>query len=487
MIGPRRFRFLNETHELIRAADWNHPEREKLWLYNLHYFADLNAQDAAQRRDWHRELIRRWIADNPPAMGNGWEPYPLSLRIVNWIKWFLAGNTPEPDWLHSLAVQTRRLAQRLEWHLLGNHLFANAKALVFAGQYFSGPEAEGWLNTGLAILGREVPEQVLADGGHFELSPMYHGIILEDLLDLINLNRSYGGLAGAQGREWETCVRPMGSWLAAMTHPDGGIALFNDAAHGIACSPADLDAYARRLGLGRVHGIGDGITHLADSGYLRWQRGPAVGVLDIGRIGPDYLPGHAHADTLAFELSLHGRRVLVNTGTSCYGNSPERLRQRGTAAHNTVVVDGQDSSEVWGGFRVARRARPLDLKVERSDGQTQVTCAHDGYRRLPGRPIHRRRWQMGEGRLTVADRLEGRPSVAVARYHFHPDLYPDSPAPDRGVVRLANGRTLGWTVSQGQGRLVDSAYHPRFGISIPNRCLEVHFAGAEASVDFHWD
>src|SRR6185295_1096925 len=107
-------------------------------------------------------------------------------------------------------------------------------------------------------------------------------------------------------------------------------------------------------------------------------------------VGPSYQPGHAHADTLSFELSLHGRRVLVNSGTSEYGTGPERQRQRSTAAHNTVVIDGQDSSEVWGGFRVARRAHCQWLATSRTPAPS-IEAVHDGYLRLPGRNTHRRR------------------------------------------------------------------------------------------------
>ena len=140
----------------------------------------------------HSELLQLWIEGNPPGKGNGWEPYPTSLRVVNWIKWVLAGNIPPADFYQSLAMQVRFLCKRLEYHLLGNHLFANAKALVFAGLFFNGPEAEKWFSCGMAILGKEIPEQVLADGGHFERSPMYHSIILEDMLDMANLFQAYG-------------------------------------------------------------------------------------------------------------------------------------------------------------------------------------------------------------------------------------------------------------------------------------------------------
>ena len=91
LLGPATLRFLNQTHEVAGSGAWNDPARDKLWLYNLHYFDDLNAEGAAKRRDWHRALIARWIAENPPGHGNGWEPYPLSLRIVNWLQWALGG------------------------------------------------------------------------------------------------------------------------------------------------------------------------------------------------------------------------------------------------------------------------------------------------------------------------------------------------------------------------------------------------------------
>jgi hypothetical protein len=105
MLGPADFRFIGQQHTLQQAGDWNHPQWPKLWLYNAHYFDDLVADDAARRSQWHHALLQRWIAENPPAAGNGWEPYPTSLRAVNWIKWALAGNALDTASQHSLAVQ----------------------------------------------------------------------------------------------------------------------------------------------------------------------------------------------------------------------------------------------------------------------------------------------------------------------------------------------------------------------------------------------
>ena len=118
------------------------------------------------------------------------------MRIVNWIKWCLNGQKLAPSQLDSLATQVQALAEQLEYHLLANHLLANAKALVFAGAFFHGPAGRPLAAAGPPDLPQQMAEQILADGGHFELSPMYHSIILEDLLDVLNLANAYAKCTG---------------------------------------------------------------------------------------------------------------------------------------------------------------------------------------------------------------------------------------------------------------------------------------------------
>lgn len=490
MLGPTRFDFLGQVRDAAEGGgfQWDRPEWPRLWRYNLHYFDDLAADGAVERGTWHEALIARWIAENRPGCGTGWEPYPTSLRIVNWIKWDLAGRFTADTArlsgaaLDSLATQARWLRRRLEIHLLGNHLWANAKALVFAGAFFDGPEARVWLDRGLALLQRELREQILPDGGHFERSPMYHAILLEDLLDLVQLADRYPALAPeGTAAEWRRVAGRMLAWLRVMTHPDGGPAFFNDTALGIAPDLAALEAYFDSLGgsdpaagpVGeRVVGdLGDELILLSDSGYARLNCGSAVMIADVGPIGPDYLPGHAHADTLSFELSLGGRRAIVNSGISTYEAGPERLRQRGTAAHSTVVVDGVDSSEVWSSFRVARRARPFDVRWGRDpDGTLWLQAAHDGYRRQPGRVVHRREWRLDASGLRVIDRLEGRPRSAEARYHLHPAISPSEIGADAGRLRCE-----------------PSTWHPRFGTKVLGTVLVADFAGRDRiETRFSW-
>ena len=490
VVDGGRFCLLGETRSLDPHG-WDDPAVDLLWRYHLHYFDDLNADGADGRTALHEALLSRWVRENPPGVGTGWEPFPTSRRIVNWITWALRGHRLSPECVESLANQARWLYPRLETNILGNHLLANAKALAFSGLFFEGAESDAWMARGLAVLERELEEQILAHGGHLELSPMYHATVLEDLLDLRNLRNVYGD---AVPPRWASAldammvpVPPMRRWLRAMCHPDGEIGFFNDAALDVAPAPADLDRYARALGFGADDAPLDGVTELSPSGYIRIAGPRLLALLDVARIGPDYLPAHAHADTLSFECSLDGHRLLVNSGTSCYGSSVERQRQRGTASHNTVVVEGADSSEVWGGFRVARRARPFALTVT-SGREVVVACAHDGYRRLRGRPVHRRQWTVSDGALVVEDTVSNPQASAQARFHIHPDVRIErGPADGEGRLHLPSGRRARWIVETGRPSIEPSTWHPRFGTAIPNHCLAIGLVDGSSRVRFDWD
>ncbi len=502
LLSGGRFCFLNETRELA-AYGWDDVTLDKLWRYNLHYFDDLNARDAELRANEHRILISRWVQENPPAAGTGWEPYPCSLRIVNWIKWSLSGNSLPSECVLSLAVQTRWLSQRLEEHLLGNHLYANAKALVFGGLFFQGEEASRWLDEGMAILARETPEQILDDGGQFERSPMYHALALEDILDLINITTAFRAAVPDKWRalveSWPGVARKMRDWLRVMCHPDGEISFFNDAAIGIAPSLGELERYTRKFvgesprSACHLHDGSDSarealrVVQLARSGYVRADVPNAALFIDVATLGPDHLPGHAHADTLSLELSLFGQRLIVNGGTSRYGRGLVREAERGTPAHSTVTIDGENSSEVWAAFRVARRARPLGLTLNGENERLRVSCAHDGYRRLSGRPVHRRTWLFQPGSLRVEDRVEGRFRSAVARFHLHPRVECASASGSSGRLHLPQGQTVQWRTLAGAAYVEPSSYSPQFGRRVPTKCLAVHFGWAsESCMEFSW-
>ena len=489
-----KFRFLNIDGDLSEIG-WDGPQQEKLWRYNQHYFDDLNSINADERNELHIKLIQDWIKSNPPGFGTGWEPYPVSLRIVNLVKWAIRKNKLSNNTKQSLAIQLRWLMKNLEIHLLGNHLFSNAKALVFGGLFFDGKEADKWLKKGLGILHKEIKQQILPDGGHFELSTMYHAIAFEDVLDLINITKTFSGKLSSEQKlkisSFYGLAKSMHNWLKYMCHPDGEISFFNDSAFGVAPSFAELDEYSKRLKIESSKKTDENITFFKDSGYLRIKNGSTVAIIDVAKIGPDYLPGHAHADTLSFELSIDKQRILVNSGTSCYGISKERLRQRGTRAHNTVVINGENSSEVWGGFRVAKRATPFNVRVEQSEDADSISvwAAHDGYKKIfKSHVIHRRNWEFKHNNLTISDKIEGRFKRSEVRFHFHPDVVVKVERPINfsvGTILLKGDKKIEFS-TDGSARLFDSTWHPSFGFNQKSKVISVFFEKDEVNTIFSW-
>lgn len=472
-IPDGRFGFIGHCAEIGFPPDFSAPGPSKLWAYHLHYFDYLHELPF----EVGRRLVEHWMATHPQRRGAvGWEPYPTSLRLLNWCGHFFhvhrartlaSGELAARLW-QSIWQQADWLSRRLETHLLGNHLLENIAALCFVGTTFDGADAAGWRASGLRLLKRELAEQVLADGMHFERSPMYHArtVYLLALLASLGDRDLRTAVAAPLARAHEV--------LHKLCHPDGQIALLNDSA---------LDVYTLRVSLFngvrsgaevREQGLRAGLFALPDAGYYgdRTESADYI-VCDAGPIGPDYLPGHAHGDMLSFELSLDGRRIVTDSGLHGYGGSPLRSWCRSTAAHNTVEVNDRDQCEFWADFRVARRGRVSAVRwEERSDGFV-LSASHDGYRRLPCEVVHRRRFRWyRSGALMARDEVRGvAPFDAVSRLHLHPACVVERVGD--ATLRVTREDTVAWIGFAGDGRLAleRTNWCPRFGQAVERTTL----------------
>lgn len=486
------FNFLNCSEAFSDTICWATLNQNRLWRYNLHYF-DYLFPDRPLENETAERLMMGWVSENSPGTADAWDPFPLSLRVVNWIK-YLSKATPQVSTVETLVLsllcQVKRLERRLEFHLLANHLFKNIKALVFAGLFFQGPQARRWLKRGLKLIEEELPEQVGQDGGHFERSPMYHSMILEDCLDLYNVcSAQPQGDLQSLSRRLLPVITGMITFLNGMTHPDGQIALFNDAAFGIEAPPRMLTHYFEQVTGKSAPGTKEKFWSFPETGYF--VMAPEDGdrmIIDCGPIGPDYQPGHGHCDTLSFELSLKGRRVIVDSGCFQYEDGPIRQYNRGNAGHNTVTIDGENQSEVWGAHRCARRARPVYAKLEQMpDGGLFFEGAHDGYRRLSGSPIHHRTVMWAGDQCRVEDHVKGSGRHDIeSRLHMHPDL--DLEFDPEQVVVHDQGRTLLSISTNGTEKLERASgwYCPEFGKQLPCTVLIQNFKNVSLPFKFGW-
>lgn len=401
-----QFTFLNKTKAFEGKIDWNYSRFGKLWTYNLNYFDFLN-----QHRITNSDAISLLdkFCESPNEVKVGVEPYPISLRGINWIKFFARNKIDSQVYNQVLRSHYLHLSQNLEFHLLGNHLLENAFSLLFGAFYFMDDK---FFRAASKILKEELAEQILDDGAHFELSPMYHQILLFRLLDCINLVKNNpwknDGLLDLLER---AAMRMMG-WLQAVTFKNGDIPMVNDSAFGIAPSTSSLLEYAARL---RIES--DKIV-LSDSGYRMVSKGKYELFLDVGNIGPDYIPGHAHSDTFNFVLYLKEKPIIVDLGTSIYDVCVRRRKERSTISHNTVQINDLEQSEVWSAFRVGKRARVLEL----DETDTSIEAIHNGYSKVG--VIHKRKWSWSDKKILIEDKLITKKSkiLSQARIHFHPDV-----------------------------------------------------------------
>lgn len=470
-------RFLHHEENFGWPIDWHRPSLDhgtRLWLLNLHYMewlADLDDENFARATlDWiagTRRFERHyWLYS--------WNSYALSIRVVAWLKELaerrLDAALVDPL-VRSISRQMRHLGRNLETDIGGNHLVKNIKALLWAAACFQGDPAERWRRLGTRLLERELDVQLLPDGMHYERSPSYHQQVFADLLECRHVlpESSLRTRLDAQ-------LERMAVVIAELAHPDGGPALFNDA--GLTMAPAAADCLAAFGGLGFAVPSPSEAFALPDGGYFGLRTSDGVFIADAGPVGPDDLPAHAHADVGSFELSVAGKRLIVDQGVFEYNSGSRRDDSRSTACHNTLSVDGADQAELFGSFRCGRR--PRVTAEHRFDAEGfRLTVSHDGFAHLAGKPVHKRLFEVAADRITITDQVE---SGAAHRIAASLLLHPDA------VVEIAGNAA---TVASGDGSIrietgaelaIEAAvWWPDMGLELPTRRLRL--TGRDGAAD----
>lgn len=467
------FRFLHRRISFEGPLRWTPPSADTLWLYHLHGFQYLHTVDPATGR----RLIVDWIETQRPGSRPAWDPYPISLRLREWIEWVLAQPDLDADTrrriLQSVVHQAVALQQRLEFHLLGNHLLENAITLCWLGTSLEGPMADGLLREGSALLRQELREQVLDDGTHFERSPMYQSLLAEALLRLATVaSFRTEGLATQVGSSAAAAGRQMARSLRRLSHPDGDLVLFNDCALGHAARAAALQERFPDLVPPGGHPVADANVpwQLPHAGILGWNDGAGTAlVYDVGPIGPRYQPGHGHADTLGFELCLRGERLITDTGVYTYESGSVRAFDRSTRAHNTIELDGRDHAELWAAFRCGQRPRNTERGVENRGDKSALRGAYIFGDHL--RFLHRRSLEIDRAGVAIEDEIQA-PGQHIARIRLHLAPGIDAVPGEAGLhlqlgpakLAMVRARGFSWSIDR-------SPYHPAFGKEIERNVL----------------
>lgn len=430
---PRNICFRNEIFTFLNITQafdgWNNDANGNLYTYNINYFDYINSGALL------KEDACKWIDQFITEVENvslGLDPYPIALRSINWIKFF----SQHPDCINenrdsALWSQLCLLEKKLEYHLLGNHLLEDAFSLFIASIYFND---ERMYHRYSKLLGSELREQILCDGAHYEQSPMYHCILLDRLLDCCNF--SFSNPRFENQNLMNDCLKHYASLmlghLDSIIYANGDIPLLNDSANAIAPTTYQLFDYAGRLGIEWER------KPLYECGYRHWRINDKEVIIDIGNITASYQPGHTHADTFNYEMRISGKPFIVDTGISTYEKNSRRQYERSTVAHNTVSVGNCNSSEVWGGFRVGKRAN-VEVYI---DSDNHISASHNGFV-----GIRCKRDFVNDQRGFVVTETLSKHVKAESFIHLGPDVQIKEASKDKvltslGVIEVYNAERL---------------------------------------------
>ena len=447
-------------------------------------------------------LITDWIEQNPANVtATNWSSvFEVAFRINTWL-WayhlFLGAiafdETIIRRVLESLWEHGNFLNAYIELHAQNNHVLLEAKALALVGLLFPEfHEADRWYRRGLSLFYQELREQVCADGVHGERATHYHRVVSGELLELLVLLEE-NAVAIPQD-VMEICAH-MVEFELWITKPDGQIPLLGDSAQedvhlrfsGMRGGPAflrraDLKTIAPLLTESEIwllgperlletlaqreattsHRVNEGATRdeladkgqssraFPDGGYFVMCGGEAEEALylnfDCGAFGYERDSTHGHADALSFELYAHGTTWCLDPGVySTHLGWGWRKFFRGTSAHNTIVVDGEDQSILVDGRRVFRPATATLHSWKSSKSFDFVDGEHDGYTRLDDPVTHRRQIFFAKPAYWVIfDTLSGKGTHTFdLLFHIKPDVEVEVDADTQSCfVQDEAGRTL---------------------------------------------
>ena len=281
-----------------------------------------------------------------------------------------------------------------------------------------------WLAFGEKLLWREFAEQVLSDGGHYERSTMYHALCLADFLECYALIQAFSeegkwASFALRTKDVATKLKAMASFLQMMSYADDSLALFNDSGNSDEARPFPLLETAQWI---LREAPVSNTQSFPETGYFIWQSADQSDhlIVDGGVPAVHYNLAHAHCDLLSYELRLGGHPFIVDSGVHGYGGDPYREYSRSTRAHNTVMFDEQEQSEVWDTFRMGRTALPVRAAVQGSAAEWEFCGA---YRSSQDQSFeHERRIRIdADGSFVIEDRVtKGQPQQARSYIHLHP-------------------------------------------------------------------
>ncbi|MDZ7861107.1 MAG: alginate lyase family protein [Candidatus Krumholzibacteriota bacterium] len=383
------------------------------------------------------QIIREWIEKNPASLDNdGWEPYPIALRIVNWVFFFVRNDiAPDKGIKNSLYLQGKWLYKQREIHLLANHFLKDIVALLFWGYCFSDQKIFNWA---LKNLDNQLEEQFTSEGLHYEYSPTYHALAVNDIMNCYNLLEN-NSICESKGIN-KKLIRIAGKGLGAAEYLNSGRYIpVGDVNYQDCPDLNKLRRYAEKLNIEYSSSSPDVFPSL--------QTGNLKIMMINSPFSPPYNPAHSHADKLSVRLWDKDVPILTDTGNYSYKISDERCYSRSVEAHNTIQVDNLGQAELWEAFRVGYRG-----EVEKKDADSNKISSlfrHKKYK-------HYRIIESAENKITINDKIIAAKGLHSFKQYFH--VHPGCDIERKNDRIIINGSVV--LTFSGSFDLIKTEYYP---------------------------
>ena len=477
-IAEGDFQFLNATRRLARREqpqeiDWN-PDAPRLWRFHLQCHEYLPDVAATASAEISYALLRSWLAEprhqSPCVDPDAWHPFCISRRLPVWLS-LLAEHEPPDDlrdriW-SSLAAQVTWLSRNCEWDLGGNHLLENLTALYLAESFLDLEADDCSLGFVAPRLLRELKEQVLPSGEHYERAPTYHALMM---VCVAECSVASGFRDAPERKEIESTLQRMTEFARWIELPSGQLPLLGDSARDETPDVIRLSDWAEKI-------AGEPTVNCAvqsDYWVARTERGDRL-LFETGPLACDHLPAHGHADLTQIVASLGGRDAIVDTGNFDYEPGAIRQQCRGTEAHN--VLDLGQHCDIWSTFRMGRRGHPVCSHSGSERGWSWQSVCHDAFATLAGRLI-----VANELSWTIIDWIDqlGDEPVAKSRLHWHPDWRLEIEEQGNRVLAKPPEQHANYSINlvEANVAITPGIYCPNFGERFENQRFEFSLANS---------
>ena len=436
-----------------------------MWCYNLNYFDFLNQEII--NFELEKSIIFEWNKGFYKSKNIVWDPYPVSMRIVNLIKWFSVNHSKlkvnEQNIILSLIKRNDLfLRNNIEFQIGGNHLLENYISLLISSIFFN---TSNKIKIDFMNLNNEIANQFLGDSFHFERSIMYHNLLVEKLLDVISIIRKVE-LSNDIVNQFNILKQNISKMLVVtknFSFPEFIYPSFNDVIRNKYKRVPKILKYAKNLNFSSTEK--KDCLNFQDSGYIKYKFENLVFIYDYGDTAPKHIPGHGHCDCFSFEFFHKNTPLLVNTGTSTYDYGDRRLSERSSSSHNTLSFENKNQDEIWSRFRIARQHKVdyFDL-YEFDKGNLSMKGMLTNYDKSYK---HIRKVNIKKQFIDIIDEFESSKKGILPKInlHFHPNVKIDRKSKNtfslnnKLILKLKNFEEVNlknYNYAESYGKLIES-------------------------------